>query len=144
MRGSRCSRTLTARSTATPSRARRRPSPSRSPRAACSARARATGGAWIARDDGTDDDLTAGQHRKRRVGSGRALPVAFSRPALDGTLVVATDGLLGYAAPTRIAAAARGPDLETAAKELLRLVRLPNGGLQDDVAVVLARRAPRR
>ena len=51
------------------------------------------------------DDLTTDQHRKRRLGSRRAIPVAFTRPLLDGVLVVASDGLLSYCRRNRIAAA---------------------------------------
>jgi serine/threonine protein phosphatase PrpC len=87
------------------------------------------------------DDLTSGQHRKRRLGSGNAVPVPFSRARLDGTLLAATDGLFGFARPERIAEVARGGDLDDAARELVRLVRLPSGGLQDDVGVVLVRAA---
>jgi serine/threonine protein phosphatase PrpC len=50
--------------------------------------------AWIVTGDGYDD-LTEDQHRKRRLGSGRTVPVAFERPRLDGVLVAGTDGLFG-------------------------------------------------
>ena len=45
--------------------------------------------AWLVRDDGTIDDLTAHQHLKRRLGSSRgAVPVGFERiGALQGVLV---------------------------------------------------------
>ena len=95
-------------------------------------------GAWVISPDGIDD-LTRGQHRKPRLGSGRARPSPFSRPKLNGTLLVATDGLFNYANPERIAAAARTPDIDEAGRALVQLVRLPSGGLQDDVAVVLGR-----
>ena len=36
-------------------------------------------GAWIIQTDGSIEDLTARQHRKLRLGSGRARPVTFSR-----------------------------------------------------------------
>lgn len=96
-------------------------------------------GAWVVHPDHVDD-LTCRQHKKLRVGDGRARPVAFARPRLEGTLLVATDGLLSYASPTRIATVARQTDLGQAARELIQLVRLPSGGLQDDVGVVLVRR----
>jgi serine/threonine protein phosphatase PrpC len=94
--------------------------------------------AWVVHPDRVDD-LTAGQHRKRRLGSGTACPVTFARDRLAGTLVVATDGLMSYAPSTRIAAAVRQVDLGRAARELIQLVRLPSGELQDDVGVVLVR-----
>jgi PPM family protein phosphatase len=95
-------------------------------------------GAWVVHPDRIDD-LTAGQHKKLRLGSGRARPVSFARPRLDGTLLVATDGLMSYANPINVAAVVRQADLDQAARELIQLVRLPSGGLQDDVGVVLVR-----
>ena len=94
-------------------------------------------GAWLVGDDLVD--LTADQRRKPLLGAG-ATPVAFTAgPLADRTLVLASDGLWKYARPADIAAAARHPDLAAAAAALLALVRLPSGGLPDDVALVLAR-----
>jgi serine/threonine protein phosphatase PrpC len=84
-------------------------------------------------------DLTVAQHPKLRLGSGRARPVSFSRPTLQGTLLVGTDGLFSYARPERIVELVLGDDLDLAVKELVKLVRLPSGGLQDDFGVVLLR-----
>lgn len=84
------------------------------------------------------DDLTMGQ-KKARLGSGRAVPVSFNRPGLDGVLVVGTDGLFKYGSAERIAAAVRGGDVERAAERLAALVRLPSGGLQDDLGIVVIR-----
>jgi hypothetical protein len=56
-----------------------------------------------------------------------------------GTLLVASDGLLHYARQADIIRIASGEDLQAAARALIDLVRLPNGTLQDDVAVVLCR-----
>jgi hypothetical protein len=72
----------------------------------------------VVHPDGRVDDLTARQHRKLRLGSGRARPVSFSRPKLTGTLVVSTDGLFNYARPEKIAAVALQEDLERAARDL--------------------------
>jgi serine/threonine protein phosphatase PrpC len=85
------------------------------------------------------DDLT--EHQKRaRLGSGRAMPVAFRRPRGDGTLVVASDGLFKYATAEAIAAAVRtGGPVQGAAERLVDLVRLPSGGLQDDVGIAIVR-----
>lgn len=90
---------------------------------------------------GSIDDLTASQHRKRRLGSGRAVPVVFERSDLDGTLLLASDGLLAYARAEIIArVVAEHEDLDVAAQALVEAVRLPSGDLQDDVAIVLVRR----
>ncbi len=53
--------------------------------------------------------------------------------------LVASDGLLRYAKRSDIARVANGPDLAVAARALVDLVRLPTGGLQDDVSIVLCR-----
>jgi serine/threonine protein phosphatase PrpC len=98
--------------------------------------------AWVIQDDGTIDDLTKNQHKKRRLGSGRALPVGFERASFAGTLIVGTDGLYRYARPDVIAevvTSALTP--EDAAAGLVELVR-PGGSneLLDDVGVVAVRR----
>lgn len=94
-------------------------------------------GAWLVHADRVDD-LTRAQVRKPLVGSGRASPVAFGpTPVDDARLLVATDGLLKYAPRERLAAAARAGPIEAAARALVDGARLPSGGLQDDVAVVL-------
>jgi serine/threonine protein phosphatase PrpC len=84
-------------------------------------------------------DLTDGQQRKPLVGGGcapsRIAPTEFA----GGTLLVASDGLLRYAKRTDIIRVASGEDLQAAARGLVDLVRLPNGNLQDDVAIVLCR-----
>jgi serine/threonine protein phosphatase PrpC len=85
------------------------------------------------------DELTARQIRMPLLGSG-CVPVGFiAGPLGDGTLLVATDGLVRYAKPQDIARIARGRDLGAAVRALVELVRLPSGALQDDVAVVLCR-----
>jgi len=96
-------------------------------------------GAWFVHADATVEDLTAGQWRRLRVGSGRAWPLSFLSPTRTGTLLVGTDGLFNYARRESIAAVALGGDLEVAAGALVDLVRLPRGGLQDDVGVALVR-----
>ncbi len=45
-----------------------------------------------------------------------------------------SDGLLRHAKQQDIARIARGPDLATAARTLIELVRIPSGALEDDVA----------
>jgi serine/threonine protein phosphatase PrpC len=95
--------------------------------------------AWIVHPRSVDD-LTRSQHRSR-LGTGRAAPVAFERPRVDGVLLVGTDGLFKYASPERIAATAREGDVSRATERLTALVQLPSGGFHDDVGIViLARR----
>ncbi|MBA3465111.1 MAG: serine/threonine protein phosphatase [Deltaproteobacteria bacterium] len=94
--------------------------------------------AWLIGDEVTE--LTARQVRKPLLGSG-CMPVGFAAgPIGTATLLVASDGLVRYAKQQDIARIARGADLVAAARALVELVRLPSGGLQDDVAVVLVRR----
>jgi len=95
--------------------------------------------AWLV-DGAIGADLTAHQHRKPLLGSGRATPVPFTATALAAaTLVVASDGLASYARPDDVARLARGPDLAAAAAALVDLVRLPSGDVPDDVAIALCR-----
>lgn len=97
-------------------------------------------GAVVVGAGGRIDELTEGQHRKRRLGGGRATPALFERPDLDGVLVIATDGLFSYARPEVIAqAVATYEDLDATAQALVELVRLPSGSFMDDVALVLVR-----
>jgi serine/threonine protein phosphatase PrpC len=94
--------------------------------------------AWIVTSTSIDD-LTRHQERPR-LGSGRAVPVAFRRRGLDGMLLVGTDGLFKYASPARIAATVRQGDVSHAAERLTSLVQLPSGGFPDDVGVVIVAR----
>jgi PPM family protein phosphatase len=95
-------------------------------------------GAWVIRGAAIED-LTEGQARKPLLGDG-CRPFSISAPPLGArTLLVASDGLLRYAKPSDIARLAAGADLDAAARALVDLVRLPTGGLQDDVSVVLVR-----
>jgi serine/threonine protein phosphatase PrpC len=73
--------------------------------------------AWIIRDD-EPDVLTAHQD-VRRVGSGRAKPVAFWRPFLDGTLVVGTDGLFAYTTKAAIAEVVLDAELDDLPRRLV-------------------------
>ena len=91
--------------------------------------------AWIV--TGTSiDDLTRSQERDR-LGSGRAAPVVFQRRRLDGVLLVATDGLFKYASAGRVAATLRAGEVSRAAERLIALARLPKGGFQDDLGIVI-------
>ena len=100
-------------------------------------------GAWLLQG-GNVVDLTYGQQRKPLVGDGCA-PWRIPRTRLNGgTLLVASDGLLRYAKRPDIVRIASGEDLQAAARALIDVVRLPNGVLQDDVAVVLCRESAER
>lgn len=82
-------------------------------------------------------ELSARQRRKPLLGSGEAVPVAFGPEPLDGRLLVASDGLVKYVAHGRLASIAGASSTAGAAAALLDACRLPAGGLQDDVAIVL-------
>lgn len=90
-------------------------------------------GAWLIRDDGVDD-LTQAQQRKPLVGDG-CIAVPFEA-AFEGTLLVASDGLLRYAKRDDISRLVREQGL-AAVRALVDLVRLPTGELQDDISIVL-------
>jgi serine/threonine protein phosphatase PrpC len=92
-------------------------------------------GAWLIE---SAVDLTSGQERKPLIGSGRACPVPFAS-RFAGTLLVASDGLLKYAAAAKIRELASQPDLDQIPAQLVDAVRLPSGDLQDDVCVIVCR-----
>jgi serine/threonine protein phosphatase PrpC len=96
-------------------------------------------GAWLVEEVGFDD-LTADQRRTLRLGSGRTKPAPFVRAGVDGTLVVASDGLFNFARPEAICSNARGLSLSAAACGLVAAVRTERGDLMDDVAVAVVRR----
>jgi len=85
--------------------------------------------------------LTQNQHRKPLVGEGSAVPVGFSERLTESEiLVVATDGLWKYAKWEKIQsilASAPNSSPELTVDALANSVRLKNGGLQDDVAIVV-------
>jgi serine/threonine protein phosphatase PrpC len=97
-------------------------------------------GVWLVGRNGGARELTALQERKPLLGSG-ALPFAFTTTwSKEATLLVASDGLLRYAAWEKIVRVINeAVTLADAAKGLVDLVRLPDGSLQDDVSIVLAR-----
>jgi hypothetical protein len=95
-------------------------------------------GAWIL--NGTSiDDLTRSQIRKPFLGTGVATPIGFSRDALHGTLLVATDGLLKYTSREAISAALERANFDDSPAALVSLVRYSSGELPDDVTVGLCR-----
>ncbi|MBV9865206.1 MAG: SpoIIE family protein phosphatase [Abitibacteriaceae bacterium] len=94
--------------------------------------------AWLITSGGYDD-LTERQERKPFLGSGAAWPVAFQTRKLEGTLLVATDGLTKFTSPESICAVACEAEIEAAVHHLIELVRPPSGKLPDDIAVALCR-----
>jgi PPM family protein phosphatase len=94
-------------------------------------------GAWLLSGDWIRD-LTGSQARKPLLGSGRATVCAFGPVPLKGRLLLASDGLLiKHVERDRIAALALEGSLSEAVGALVRAAQLPNGKLQDDIAVVL-------
>lgn len=83
-------------------------------------------------------DLTSETARKPLLGSGRARPTPFGAHAVDA-LLVGSDGLFNYANERALLEAVRASGIH-APWELADLARLPNGSLQDDLALVLVRR----
>jgi len=92
--------------------------------------------AWVF-GQGAPLSLTDRQIRKPLLGEGDAHAVGFGTQLSGGTLVVASDGLWKYMAHERIAEIASMRPLELAAAMLVDGVRLRNGALQDDVAVMV-------
>jgi PPM family protein phosphatase len=96
-------------------------------------------GAWVV-EAASCVDLTHRQSRKPLLGSGEAVPVPFESGPLEGTLLVATDGLLKYASTSRIRdVLTTAVAMEDAAAQLLAAVRLRSSALQDDFTVALCR-----
>lgn len=94
--------------------------------------------AWLIAPAGWHD-LTARQRRKPLLGSRAAVPVSFRSSHAGGTLLVGSVGLFKYApAPLLRETAPRGTPRQ-ACGALVDLARLPGGGLQDDVSVVVCR-----
>ena len=93
-------------------------------------------GAWVITERGIVD-LTDSQSRKPLMGSGAARPVTFGPVFERGRLMVASDGILKYARREDLAACALTGGLDDAVTALIDAVRLRNGRLQDDVAVIL-------
>ncbi|HKB02352.1 MAG TPA: protein phosphatase 2C domain-containing protein [Gemmataceae bacterium] len=84
--------------------------------------------------------LTVEAVRKPWVGSGSANPLPFAVPNVPGTLLLMTDGVWEYADPAVLRDIARGDDLATIPARLIDAARMRTGQLQDDAALVVARR----
>ncbi len=97
--------------------------------------------AWILHDENIVN-LTLHQNRKPLLGSGDAVPIGFEHALLTGTLLVATDGFCNYVKPVKLFQILPHAWFPTLPKELADIVRLPSGGLWDDVGIVVCRPKP--
>lgn len=97
--------------------------------------------AWLLHD-GLAIELTADQRRKPVLGSGHARATGFGPRTFRGRLLVGTDGLFKYAAHGRVVQLAVDLVPAEAVLSLTQAARLPSGGLQDDVAVVVVAGLP--
>jgi serine/threonine protein phosphatase PrpC len=82
-------------------------------------------------------ELTDSQLRKPLVGSGSATPVGFGPFPFNDRILVASDGLLDYVPRSAFKQLALFSPLPEAVDKLISSARLPSGGLQDDISVVL-------
>jgi len=83
--------------------------------------------------------------RKPFLGYGAAWPHPLNAAELvDGTLILASDGLWKYADLDKICAIVRSKEksLEEIAKALVDEARMPNGELPDDISIALCRNRP--
>jgi serine/threonine protein phosphatase PrpC len=92
----------------------------------------------IRQDDAID--LTARQPRRPFLGSGSATSASFGPIALDGRLLVATDGLFKYGTAEVRERIVRTAPVRELPFRLIDSVRLRNGHLQDDVTVHVVER----
>jgi PPM family protein phosphatase len=92
--------------------------------------------AWGVSEDQVTD-LTGAQRRKPLLGSGRAIPVGFGPAPRTKRVLIASDGLFKYAPADTIRRLSLLPPHE-AVRALIDAARMPNGKLQDDVAVIVA------
>lgn len=97
-------------------------------------------GAWLVHS-GSYDELTSEQRRRPLLGQGRATVLAFGPVPMMGVLMLATDGLLKYAPEQKIRHLATDSNVSVAAAKLVDVVRLASGSLQDDVGVIVCRKA---
>ena len=94
--------------------------------------------AWLVSPRGEMLDLTEDQQRKPLLGAGTAGPCPFGPIEMHGArLLLATDGLFQYAAQNKVVNVTAARVIPRAPSLLIDLARLPNGELQDDVAVVI-------
>ncbi|HPH69356.1 MAG TPA: SpoIIE family protein phosphatase [Kofleriaceae bacterium] len=97
--------------------------------------------AWLVnRRTGDVRVLTEFQVRKPLLGRSEAIVTAFVATAsVDDLLLIGSDGLFKYIARANLLAlVAAMTDLVALPAALIAAVRLPSGGLQDDVSVIVA------
>ncbi len=96
--------------------------------------------AWlINRRTGDVRVLTEYQVRKPLLGRSEAIVTAFAVAAsVDDVLLIGSDGLFKYIARAKLLALVATTDVLALPTALIAAVRLPNGGLQDDVSVIVA------
>ena len=94
-------------------------------------------GALLIRHNKSVIELTDHQHRKPLMGTGRANPIAFGEVFLEGTILVASDGLLKYTSLEAIKSIVTTNAIDDIANRLVDLVRLRNNVLSDDTTVVV-------
>ena len=99
--------------------------------------------AWLWQE-GELHDLTKNQIRKPLLGSGEARPRGFEHTALEGLLLVATDGLSNYLKRDVLTRTISQSDFYEIPRRLIELVRLPSGEYWDDTTVVVCRVKPQR
>lgn len=92
--------------------------------------------AWLFSGD-NKFHLTKGQFRKPFLGSGESLAVNFSTSKSPGILIVASDGLWKYTSYEKVAAEIQKGLSPNLPEQLVSLVRLRSGALQDDVAIAI-------
>ena len=93
--------------------------------------------AWLL-DGSRALDLTENQDRKPLLGSGRAKPAPFGPYDLRGRVLLGSDGLFKYVNVDRIRDIATNLPLASVPDTLVAAARLPSGGLQDDIAIIVA------
>jgi serine/threonine protein phosphatase PrpC len=94
--------------------------------------------AWLV-DDAGSTELTSEQVRKPLLGAGGAEVVPFHAAFVEGTLVIATDGLWSYVPPYAIETLAASEPLDRVPERLLDAARLRSGALRDDTTIIAIR-----
>ena len=89
--------------------------------------------AWFFAQSGSEELTRA---RKPYLGTGAALPHKFEHTLIEGTIVVASDGLWKYTDLKLITEKVRTEEPKKLAVALGDLVRLRSSAFQDDIAVV--------
>ena len=92
--------------------------------------------AWLLSDTETLE-LTTEHIRKPLLGSGACIPVSFGPVRGAKRVILGSDGLFKYVPLQAIHSHARCRDLTAGVEALVLAARLPSGGFQDDIAVIL-------